>query len=373
MKKLYYATATIMGAVIGAGVLGIPFAFAKAGIVYGLINLAVVVLLVLTVNLYLGEVMLRTKGIHQLTGYAEKYVGKLGKDLMAFALIFGIYGTLIAYLLGIGDILSAFFGGNSFLYITAAFIVFSALIYAGIKAVSKSEFIFTYMKILVFAALAISLVAFFRSGNLSLAGFSMQTSFIPYGVVMFSIMAFPSLPEARELLQNEEKSLKKVILIATLLPAAIYALFALFFLGVLGSSVGEVAIITLSTIGPLQFILGFAFAILAMGTAYLSLGLALQEVYEYDYHISHRLAFILTSLMPFVMIILGIRGFVKTMSIVGAVAGGITAILIVLMFRNAKKQGDRHPEYTIKQSNLVSGILIALFALGIIYEIIYVF
>jgi len=370
MRKLWYAAATIMGGVIGAGILGIPFVFAKAGILYGMINLAVVALLVLTVYLYMGEVMLRTNGIHQLTGYAEKYLGKIGKGLMAFALIFGIYGALIAYLLGIGDILTALLGGQPFFYITAIFIVFSALIYAGIKVVSKSEFLFSYLKIAVFATLIISMIAFFKFSNIHAAQFSLKTSLLPYGVVLFSLMAFPSLPEAREILVNEEKDMKKVLLISTLIPTIIYALFALFFIGVLGNNVGEVAILTLNSVGYLQFILGFVFAALAMTTAYLSLGLALQEMYEYDYKINHNISFLLTCIMPYVLIILGIKSFVRTLSMVGAVAGGLTAILIVLMFLESKKKGERHPEYVIKRHKILGWIIIVLFALGIVHEII---
>jgi amino acid permease len=370
MKKLYYAIATIIGAVIGAGVLGIPFAFARAGIVYGLINLAAVAVLVLVVNLYLGEVMLRTNGVHQLTGYAEKYLGKWGKGFMAFSLIFGIYGALIAYLLGIGDIMSALLGGQPIFYMSAFFIIFSALIYAGIKAVSKSEFLFSYIKIAVFVALAISMVAFFKLSNLQAAQFSIKTSLIPYGVVLFSIMAFPSLPEAREIMKGEEKSLRKVIMVSTLLPAIIYAIFAVVFIGVLGVGVGEVAIVTLSSLGIAQFILGFAFAALSMMTAYLSLGLALQEMYEYDYKISHGVAFTATCLVPFVLILLGVKGFVAILGLVGAVAGGIDGIIIILMFHLAKKHGDRHPEYSMKKYWLLSAILLILFAAGIIYEVV---
>ena len=370
MRKLWYAAATIMGASIGAGVLGIPFAFAKAGVLYGILNLAIVAALILTVNLYMGEVMLRTKGIHQLTGYAEKYLGKAGKQLMALALIFGIYGALVAYLIGIGDVLSALLGGQPFVYMAIFFVIFSALIYAGIKAVSKLEFLFSYLKIAVFFALAVSMVAFFRIGNMESVKFSLATSFIPYGIVLFSLMAFPSLPEAREIMLNEEKDLKKALAFASLTPAVVYTIFAIIFIGVLGKNVGEVAVVGLNVLGPIQFILGFVFAFLAMATAYVSLGLALHEMYEYDYKMSHNLSFFITCIVPFILIVLGVNSFVKVLSMAGAFAGGLTAILIVLMFKKAKKTGERHPEYHLRMHKIISWIIILLFAAGIIHEII---
>lgn len=60
--------------VIGAGILGIPYVVAKAGFLTGLLDLIIIGLAVLVLNLYVGEIMLRTKEDHQLTGYAEKYL-----------------------------------------------------------------------------------------------------------------------------------------------------------------------------------------------------------------------------------------------------------------------------------------------------------
>ena len=69
------AAFTLIGGIVGAGVLGIPYTIAKAGFLYGFILIVVLGLVFLTINLFLGEVILRTKGNHQLTGYATKYLG----------------------------------------------------------------------------------------------------------------------------------------------------------------------------------------------------------------------------------------------------------------------------------------------------------
>ncbi len=373
IKKWYYASATIMGAVIGAGVLGIPFVFAKAGVLFGLINLVVVACLFLFVNLCLGEVMLRTKGIHQLSGYAEKYLGKKGKLIMSMALIFALYGALIAYLIGLGEVTSSLFGGQPFFYTTVFFIVYSILIYYGIKAVSRSEFFFSSIKILAFIALLVSIVAFFRFENVETTVFSVKNFFLPYGVVLFALLGFPALPEAREVLAGEEKDLKKAIMVAMIIPAAIYFLFGIFFVGALGKNISEVAVSSLNVLGGIQFLLGIFFAFLSLTTAYLSLGLALQEVYEYDYKVKHKLAFLLTVLVPYSLVAAGVKSFVKTLSLVGAIGGGIMGILIVLMFVRAKKTGNRTPEYRIKRKRILSWIIIALFTAGIIYEFIFFF
>lgn len=373
MKKWYYATATVIGTIIGAGVLGIPYTFAKAGLFYGTVNLVVVALLFLFVNLALGEVMLRTNGIHQLSGYAEKYLGKKGKILMTVALVFAIYGALTAYLIGLGDITASLLGGQPFFYTTIFFIAFSSVIYFGIKTVSKSEFILSSVKLLIFLALVFSLISFFSTKNMVHSSFSLKNIFLPYGVVLFSLMGFPSMPEAREILKGEEKNLKKTIFVAMLIPAGLYALMAIFFMGAIGMGINEVAVISLEILGALPYLLGFGFAFLCLTTPYISLGLALEEMYEYDYKIQKKFAFILTIAIPYIIILLGVRSFVNILGLVGAVGGGSAAILIVLMFLRSKKKGDRNPEYSINKNKLLSGIVITALAAGVIYELILFF
>src|SRR3989338_1058820 len=100
---------TLVGIVIGAGIFAIPYVMAKAGFITGVINLLVLGSVTLLLYLYLGEIVLRTKGKCQLTGYAERYIGKKGEALMAFSLVFSTYGAMIAYLIGIGGSLEALF------------------------------------------------------------------------------------------------------------------------------------------------------------------------------------------------------------------------------------------------------------------------
>jgi amino acid permease len=108
-KKILTGTSILVGTCIGAGILGIPFVAAKAGFFTALIYIIAVGLITYLINMYLGEVSLRTKQKHQIVGYAEKYLGKRGKRLMEFATVFGIYAAIIAYMVGVGESLSFLF------------------------------------------------------------------------------------------------------------------------------------------------------------------------------------------------------------------------------------------------------------------------
>ena len=74
-KNLFEAVATLVGFVVGAGILGLPFVFSRAGFWTGVLNVIVIGAAVLVLNLMLGEISLRTKQSHQLSGYASKYLG----------------------------------------------------------------------------------------------------------------------------------------------------------------------------------------------------------------------------------------------------------------------------------------------------------
>ena len=75
-KQLFTAISIITGTCIGAGFLAIPYVTAKAGFLTTLIYIIMFSIILLFVNLYLGEIILRTKKNHQLTGYAGKYLGR---------------------------------------------------------------------------------------------------------------------------------------------------------------------------------------------------------------------------------------------------------------------------------------------------------
>jgi len=106
IRNYLIASSILIGSCIGAGVLGIPYVASKSGFLIALFYIFFVGGIILLINLYLGEVALRTNGTHQLSGYTEKYLGTKWRKLMEFAFIFGVYSAIVAYLIGMGESLS---------------------------------------------------------------------------------------------------------------------------------------------------------------------------------------------------------------------------------------------------------------------------
>lgn len=371
MKALAEATATLIGTVIGAGIFAIPYVSAKAGFLTALVDVVLIGLLVMLMNLYVGEVCLRTRGIHQLTGYAARYLGKWGKRLMAFSMVFGIYGALVAYLVGEGEVLFAIFGfGSQLLYSLIFFTVVCLIVYFGLKTIAKSELIFVPLMLVI-----VGVVFFFGFKHIdfgNLGEFSLKRIFIPYGVVLFAYGATAAIPEMREELLRKEKLLKKSIVLGMIISMVIYAVFAMLVVGITGKATTEVATIGLGNVlGEAMLLLGNIFAVFAMFTCFITLAFALKGMYNYDYGLSDKLSWFLSCIIPLGLffVVRGFVGFAKIIEVTGAVGLGLTGILVVLMAKRSEKLGNRQPEYRVPKNFVFSFLIIALYAFGMVYAI----
>ncbi len=365
MKKgsFYEAVATLTGTTIGAGIFGIPYVVARAGILAGIINLLVLGVAILLINLYLGEICLRTKKTHQLAGLAELYLGGKGKTIMAFASFFSITGALIAYLIGEGELISAIFGGNPLIFSLFFFVFASTLIYFDLSAIKQAGLCLGIFTMIV--ALVIVLVSFFNLDLNNLTDFRITNIFLPYGTILFSLIGSSAIPEVEVELRKNKKQIKKAIILGTLIPFAVYFLFMLAVIGVTGINTTEIASIGLgNALGDGMILLGNLFPIFTMATAFLMLGLALKWMFRYDYHLSKFNSWVLTCLPPLVLFLIGINSFIGVIGMTGAIAGGLEGIMILMMVKKAKKQKTR-PAYSLQLPLVLEVALMLLFSAGI--------
>ena len=110
-------------------------------------------------------------------------------------------------------------------------------------------------------------------------------------------------------------------------------------------------------------------AVLTMFTSFLTISIALTEIYKYDYGLSNAKAALFALFPPLLITLMDLTTFSAVLDITGAIAGGFDGILIVLMYWQAKKKGDRTPEYSLPTHTILGWALILMFAVGIMYEI----
>ena len=91
-KEFWGAVWTLISVIVGAGILGIPFVLYKSGFLTGLVVIILIGLVMLLINLYLGEIILRTKGRYHIGGLANIYLGKYGQYFVFAPDIFDGFG-----------------------------------------------------------------------------------------------------------------------------------------------------------------------------------------------------------------------------------------------------------------------------------------
>lgn len=370
-KKIFASAFTLQGTIIGAGVLGLPYVFARSGFFAGMFWLVFLGLMLLFVNLSLSEISLRTKGTHQLTGYAKKYLGKWGERIMLLAFGFGTYSALIAYLIGEGRSLSMIITGNEGSIILFGFlfwIIIGALLHEGLKGLKDVE---TYgiMAIIVI----IGIIFFWLLPEINYSNLSHINSskfFFPFGVVLFAYGGFAAIPELRREIKGQEKDMKKAVILGSLIPFIIYILFTLSMVGFLGSEVKEVATLSFEGIfGKFVNMLG----IFTMFTSYFVLSFSLKDTFQYDYNLNPKMTFFLVSLLPFLLFFIityfNLGGFISVLGIGGAISYGLLGSLIVIISLSAKKKGKRNPEFQMPLNWIIGTIIIFVFILGVLTEL----
>jgi len=366
--KSFTALAVLLGTIIGAGILGIPYVVMKSGFAIGAVHIVLIGVLMTIIMLYIGEIVLRTKSTHQLPGYAERYLGKKGKILMLLAIVFGVFSAIVAYIIAEGRSLSyLIFNSPSYEFQFGIFflVALSAITFFGIKALEEGEIVGVLFVFLMIISIS---VYFSNKINLdNLKYISLNNFFVPFGVILFAFLGFVAIPEIKRVLGERKNLMKSTIISAHIIVIIVYIVFAAVVLGFKGSSTPEIATIAL---GKPFILLG----IITMFTAYLSLSTAMIDTIRFDFKKSKTLAWFYVTLIPLVLfIILTLAkqtAFTTILGIGGVISGGFTAILILSMIKNAKKHGNAKPPYSMPYSKILNAILIAIFAAGAVLELI---
>ncbi len=342
-KGIYKKTATtseavfmITGMTIGAGILGVPYVVAQVGLVIGLVYIIVLGIVMMSLNLLIGEVAVRAKVNLQLPGLAGKYLGKWAKNLLSATIILSGYGSLLAYVVGEGEALSALFGGDAVWWSVFFWSIGSFLIWRGLQTVKKAERVLSFTVITIIVCLSLYIMRDFRPATLSY--FNWSQIFLPYGVILFALHASPAIAEAHALLPGSHKRFRKAVIIGSLIPTFVYVIFALAVVGVTGSATTEVATVGIGQkFGNGILMLANLFAVLAMGTAFMGMGMALKQTFVWDRKLPKWVADILVIVVPLGLFAAGLRSFILILDFVGGVFIGFEAILMVMACWSARK------------------------------------
>ena len=373
-KDFLKAFSILTGTIIGVGLFSLPCIAARVGIWTMLFYFLILGTVVVLVNLFYGEITLRTKGMNRLPGYAERYLGPSAKKIAFISSGLGLVGTLLAYIVVGGKFLNSLFepflGGDSFIYTLIFFAAGAILIFFGVKSIARIEFFLLVFLFVVLGMIFIRGSSFIEIENLFV--FDAKYLFLPYGAVLFSLFGASLIPEVKEILKDNPKKLKSAILWSISVSAFVYLVFIVLILGITGSDTSNEAIAGLKAMlnnGVAEMALFFG--ILTVFTSFLTLGLTLKKILWYDLKLKKNLAWVLACFTPLLFFLLGFDDFIAIISLTGGVLLGIDVLLIILIYLKAKTKGDLTPAYSVNLPRFFAYFLILFFLLGAVYEVFY--
>lgn len=375
------ATMMIVGSTIGSGVLGLAYATRKAGWPVLVVWLVIAALISTVSMLYVAETSLRTRAPLQLSGLAEKYIGKIGAWMLFFSVGATSFCSLIAYTNGCGKILAellhvSFYVG-SLIFIVPATVV----IWFGLKATGVAE------KFISGGMIAMLLV---------LAGASFLSARVPldqilyahwtYAMPIFNITVFCyavqyMVPEvARGFTHQPDKLVPSILsgflisfLILALVPLSVFLMLPL-------DDISEVASLSWGRAlnHPIFYLLVNIFAFCAMLTSFwvIAESFLTNMVDRFklkdESQVSTRLLMILCIVVPpFLLAFFGAVSFVNAIFFAGTFGGITMSILPVFMLNRARKIGDMDPVWQCGwiANKPMQGLVIVIFGMAGLYAL----
>jgi amino acid permease len=366
---LYQAIALIVGANIGAGILGVPFAVAKVGIWVGVFYIVSIGLLTAGINLMIGEVSTRTTDNLQVVGLTKKYLGKYPGLFMSGLFYSQLFAIITIYVIAEGHILASLLPGSAFVWSLCFWAVGSLVVYFGLGAIKNAEVVLTS-----FIVLSITVIVLLGFPHLNTDFYKisdMSLFFLPYGVILFAFSGIGTVPAAYRFLQGDNVVFKKAITISSLITIAVYILFTFTVIGVTGAATTEIATIGLGqAINKTIFYFANLFAFLAMCTSFLMLSMELRDSLNWDFRFSYRVGTAIALGVPLILFILGLRQFILAMDLVGGIFVSLEMFLIILVYWKAKSMGDVEPaDYKLHHAFLVAGLALAAFFIGAVSSV----
>ena len=372
-RKFLHAAAVLIGTMVGVGIFGIPFAFAKAGFLVGMAWLVGLAGIVCLFNLMFAELTLSTQGTHQVTGYANIWLGSWGRRLMMVVNMIGLYGALLAFMIVAGEFLHN---------VLSQFLTVDPQLYSLLFALTGS--LLWVMRPRTIASIELALIGFYASiivivtavgvphiQPTNLTGWTPEFWYLPYGIVFLALAGLSAIPIQRTLLAGRERLMRPAIIAAMIFVVVLYALFAVTIVGISGEVTSHEALAGLyGIVGTPVILLASLLGILTVSSSYVMLGTALYESFHIDYKLRPSVSWLFTLLPPILFFMSGLRNFIDVIGLVGAVAVGTQAVLLLVAYLRARRMRLRAAEFRLRIPAILVWVLIVFFAAGVVHELI---
>ena len=356
------AACIITGYGIGAGVLSMPYMAARNGLILSTLILILSLLASYVLHLMIAEIALKEGNGGQIISCLNRFLfrGKTKQVLTVifFALMAVILVTnLAAYISGAEEIIVGLLPIPSIAAKLLFYVVAASVVLFGLKAVGVSEKIAVTVIFALITALAAASLLNVRN-PLSLSAGSLNDALAYYGLAMFAMSAFFSVPQAVEGLDGDTKKIRKAVFLGLLNNFILIIVISVCSL-LSSTEITELAMVGWSAgIGLWAQLIGGLFTVLAMLTTYWSLSLALGGIVDDMLHTGTKISWLLATLPSLILVLFNMAGFLDLMRTAGGLIAIIIAVMVVPAYHNARR--DVPENNLIRRSGLPLEIMIVI-------------
>lgn len=355
-KTFLRATLTLTGTIIGAGIFGVPSVMHDVGLFAGTIIFWGTWLVVLTTHLLFLELIACTDGKdkrggngdrrHRLPGYVGGSLGRWAKYLSATVQSLQLVGASFAYVILGGEFLSfllAGFGVSAHLFTLE--IVFWAVgavaILLALQLMAKIESAFTWALLAVLAILIGA--AALRVDPSELLVMHWERGFLPVGVFLFALFGMTIIPELFEITGRRTARTRHAIIAGSFTAAILTWLFGVTLAAAVPEGVALDRASMVAILPPSIWWILPLVGLFAVLTSFITTAFALKMMYRIELNRPPWTARFVALGIPFILLFVAARDFLKTVDTVGTFFTGGLAVMVTLAAYGAMQR--RNADY----------------------------
>ena len=366
---VWESTCIITGYGVGGGVMSMPYLAEKNGIFLSFAILAAALAASYVLHLMIADLALKSDNGGQIIACISRFLFR-GKLKLPLTITFFVLMALIlctnlaAYIAGASEIMVDLLPISPIAADLIFYAAAASVVLFGLKAVGVSEKIAVTVIFILIGILAVSSFTAIRN-PLPVSGSSLNAALAFFGMAMFALSAFFSIPQAVEGLGKDRKKIKKAVFFGLfnnfilIIVISVCALMA-------STEITEVAMVGWSRgFGAWAQIIGGVFTILAMLTTYWSISLALGSIVQEQFGFNTKVCWLLATLPSLCLALFNLGGFLEFMRMAGGLIAIIVAVMVVPAYKNARAEVEGTILGKIDTAAVEALIIIAYILMGV--------
>ncbi|MGF1909469.1 tyrosine transporter [Vibrio kasasachensis] len=378
--KLFGSSLILSGTALGAGMLAIPMVLAQFGFFVSAGLMFVIFFGTTYAALLLAEACTKTKQSTGMSSIAYFTLGRKGMHFMNLLFYLLLACLMIAYIIGIGDLLHSMLlevGIN--LSPFAGYTVFSLVM--GLVVVAGKSYIDKLNRGLFILMVAMLFVVIFSLFNhIEWANLNQESDFTANDVVQYSAVIFTSfasmvvIPSLVSYNQDATtKQIRNMVLLGSIIPLICYLTWLFAVIGNLGvdavsqfENISQLIAAFDAETTMLKSVVAI-FSALALITSYLGVSMALYDQNKDAVTNNSALAYVLTFILPLILATLFANQFISMLDYAGMVLVFLAIWGPLAMVIKVRRPDFAHAHHSEEQTYTASGgqpALVATFMFG---------